>query len=80
MNMDWKERIVPDKNILLGKPVIKGTRLSVEHILDRLANGWSEEMILESYPFISRDDILAVFAYLNDLVKDGLIYEVRAKV
>ena len=78
--MDWKERIVPDKNILLGKPVIKGTRLSVEHILDRLANGWSEEMILESYPFISRDDILAVFAYLNDLVKDGLIYEVRAKV
>ena len=80
MNMDWKERIVSDKNILLGKPVIKGTRLSVEHILDRLANGWSEEMILESYPFISRDDILAVFAYLNDLVKDGLIYEVRAKV
>lgn len=78
--MDWKERIVSDKNILLGKPVIKGTRLSVEHILDRLANGWSEEMILESYPFISKDDILAVFAYLNDLVKDGLIYEVRAKV
>ena len=78
--MDWKERIVSDKNILLGKPVIKGTRLSVEHILDRLANGWSEEMILGSYPFISRDDILAVFAYLNDLVKDGLIYEVRAKV
>ena len=78
--MDWKERIVSDKNILLGKPVIKGTRLSVEHILDRLSNGWSEEMILKSYPFISRDDILAVFAYLNDLVKDGLIYEVRAKV
>jgi len=75
-----KERIVSDKNILLGKPVIKGTRLSVEHILDRLANGWSEEMILKSYPFISKDDILAVFAYLNDLVKDGLIYEVRAKV
>jgi len=64
--MDWKDRIVSDKNILLGKPVIKGTRLSVEHILDRLANGWSEEMILESYPFISKDDILAVFAYLNN--------------
>jgi len=62
LNMDWKERIVSDKNILLGKPVIKGTRLSVEHILDRLANGWSEEMILESYPFISKDDILAVFS------------------
>jgi uncharacterized protein (DUF433 family) len=78
--MDGKERIVSDKNILLGKPVIKGTRLPVEHILDRLANGWSEEMILESYPFISKDDILAVFAYLNDLIKYGLIYEVSAKV
>ncbi|TVQ42873.1 MAG: DUF433 domain-containing protein [Saprospirales bacterium] len=78
--MDWKDRIISDKNILLGKPVFKGTRLSVEHILDRLADGWSEEMILESYPFISKEDILAVFAYLNDLVKDGLIYEVRAKV
>jgi len=77
--MAWKERIISDKNILMGKPVIKGTRISVEYILDRLANGWSEEMILKSYPFITKEDILAVFSYLNDLVKDGLVYEVRAK-
>lgn len=38
--MDWKERIVFDKNVLLGKPTIKGTRISVEFILERLADGW----------------------------------------
>lgn len=78
--MNWKERIISDKNILMGKPVIKGTRISIEFILDRLANGWSEEMILQSYPLLVKEDILAVFSYLNDLVKDGLVYEVRTKI
>lgn len=41
--MNWNERIVSDKNVLLGKPVIKGTRISVEFILERLADGWNEE-------------------------------------
>lgn len=77
--MDWKERIISDKNVLMGKPVIKGTRISIKFILDRLANGWSEEMILQSYPLLTKEDLLAVFSYLNDLVKDGLVYEIRAK-
>ena len=77
--MNWKERIISDKNVLMGKPVIKGTRISIEFILDRLANGWSEEMILKSYPLLTKKDLLAVFSYLNDLVKDGLVYEIRAK-
>jgi uncharacterized protein (DUF433 family) len=76
--MNWQDRIVSDKNILLGKPTIKGTRISVEFILDRLANGWSEQMLLESYPHLTKLDIQAVFAYLNDCVKDGLLVEVRA--
>ncbi|MGY6520221.1 MAG: DUF433 domain-containing protein [Mongoliitalea sp.] len=78
--MNWNERIISDKNVLMGKPVIKGTRISIEFILDRLANGWSEEMILQSYPLLTKEDLLAVFSYLNDLVKDGLVYEVRTKV
>ncbi|UJP66328.1 DUF433 domain-containing protein [Mongoliitalea daihaiensis] len=77
--MNWKERIVSDKNVLMGKPIIKGTRISIEFILDRLANGWSEEMILQSYPLLTKEDLLAVYSYLNDLVKDGLVYEIRAK-
>jgi len=78
--MDWKERIVSDKNILLGKPTIKGTRISVEFVLERLANGWNEEKILDAYPHLKREDIQAVFAYLNDCVKDGLMVELRAKI
>ena len=77
--MKWKKRIVSDKNILLGKPVIKGTRISVEFLLERLADGWTEEKILQSYPQLEKKDIQAVFAYLNDCVKDGLIVEIRSK-
>ena len=77
--MNWNERIVSDKKILLGKPTIKGTRISVEFILERLANGWSEEKILQSYPHLKKEDIQAVFAYLNDCVKDGLMVEIRNK-
>lgn len=78
--MNWQDRIVADKKILLGKPVIKGTRISIEFILDRLANGWSEQTILESYPHLAKEDIQAVFAYLNDCVKDGLMVELRPKL
>lgn len=75
--MDWNERIVSDKAVLLGKPVIKGTRISVEFIIERLAYGWTEEKILESYPHLERQDIQAVFSYINDCVKDCLILELR---
>lgn len=78
--MDWKSHIISDKKILLGKPTIKGTRISVEFILERLADGWTEEKILESYPHLKRRDIQAVFSYLNDFVKDGLMVELRNKM
>jgi uncharacterized protein (DUF433 family) len=48
--MEWQDYIVSDKNILLGKPTIKGTRLSVELILELLSTGWTEQMLFESYP------------------------------
>ncbi len=77
--MNWHERIVSDKNVLLGKPVIRGTRISIEFILERLANGWNEEQILQSYPHLKKEDIQAVFSYLNDCIKDGLMVEFRNK-
>jgi uncharacterized protein (DUF433 family) len=77
--MDWQKRITADKNILLGKPTIKGTRISIEFILERLANGWTEEKLLNSYPHLEKEDIQAVFSYLNDCVKDGLVVEPRSK-
>ena len=61
--MNWRDQIVTDPAILVGKPVIKGTRISVELILGWLANGWTFEQVLESYPHITRDDIQAALAF-----------------
>jgi uncharacterized protein (DUF433 family) len=68
------DRIVLDPAILAGKPVIRGTRLSVELIIGLLADGWSEADIVENYPGIGPDDILACLAYARDRLKDERIY------
>lgn len=57
--MNWQERIIIDPNILVGKPVVKGTRLAVEFIVDLLAQGWAEAEILRNYPGLTADDIHA---------------------
>lgn len=72
--MNWEERIVSDPRILVGKPTIKGTRISVELIFERLAAGWTEAMILESYPSLKREDLQAAFAYADSCFKDGLMF------
>lgn len=75
---NWEEYIVADPNILLGKPIIKETRISVEFVLERLATGWTEIEILENYPRLSQESIKAVYAYVYDCMKDGLLFP-RAK-
>lgn len=72
--MNWKDHIISDKEVLLGKPTIKGTRLSVEHIIGLLAQGWSEAQILESYPRLTKESLQAVFAYIQECMKDGLLF------
>ncbi len=52
--MKWKSHIEVNDNVLVGKPVIKGTRISVEHIVNLLASGWSENQILENYPRLKK--------------------------
>lgn len=72
--MNWQDYIHSDPKIVAGKPVIKGTRLSVEFILGRLADGWSEQMILESYPRLTPESLQALYAYLLEMAKDGMLY------
>ncbi|MBS1515056.1 MAG: DUF433 domain-containing protein [Bacteroidetes bacterium] len=72
--MDWKNFIHSDKNILSGKPVIKGTRISVEFILNLYSQGWSEEDILNEYDHLTRESLRAVFAYLEDCIKNDFLY------
>lgn len=62
-NATWKERIERNPDILFGKPVIKGTRLAVDLIIDLLSWGWSESDILENYPGVTREDIKACLSY-----------------
>ena len=68
--MEWRDRITSDPAVLVGKPVVKGTRISVELILGCLANGWTYEQILESYPHITREDILAALAFAAEMMRD----------
>jgi len=64
--MDWKEKITIDEEVMLGKPVIKGTRLTVEFIVGLLAHGWSEQSIMENYPGTTREDIFACVEFAQE--------------
>ncbi len=64
--MQWQEYIISDKKVLLGKPVIKNTRISIELILELLSTGWTEEMIFESYPQLTSVHMRAVLSYQKE--------------
>jgi uncharacterized protein (DUF433 family) len=73
-NQSYKERITVDPDIMLGKPFIKGTRITVELILRKLSEGMTFEDILIAYPHITKDDILAAISYSADVIsKEELI-------
>ena len=72
--MNWQEYIVSDKEVLLGKPTIKGTRISVEHIVGLLAQGWTENEVLENFPRLTKESLQAVFSYIQDCIHDGLLF------
>ncbi len=63
------EIIVRNPGILAGKPVIRGTRISVEFILSLLADGWSADDVLENYPHLSKEQIAACLLYARDLLQ-----------
>jgi uncharacterized protein (DUF433 family) len=66
--MKYTDRIVSDAKIMLGKPVIKGTRITVELILKKLSEGMTIEELLEAYPHLTKEDILAVLSYSADVI------------
>lgn len=74
--MDWKERIVIDPEIMVGKPVIRGTRISVEFILDLLSRGWTTEQILEEYDHLTPEDLQACLAYASAVLNSEKVYPI----
>ncbi|MCK5521620.1 MAG: DUF433 domain-containing protein [Thiomargarita sp.] len=61
--MNYYERIITDADVMLGKPVIKGTRITVELILRKLSDGMDLKVLLECYPRLVQEDVLAVLSY-----------------
>jgi uncharacterized protein (DUF433 family) len=72
--MTGHPRIALDPNVLTGKPVIRGTRLSVEFIIGLMAEGWSEADILENYPGIAHEDVIACLAYARDALSSEKVF------
>jgi uncharacterized protein (DUF433 family) len=76
MKSAWKKYISSDPAIMLGKPVINGTRITVELILEKLSEGETPEQIVESYPHISKKAIMACLSFASDSVKNETAYSV----
>lgn len=71
---DWRDRITVDPAVLVGKPVIKGTRLAVEFILKLLADGWTLDQILANYPGVTVEDIRACIAYAKEALQEERVF------
>jgi uncharacterized protein (DUF433 family) len=73
-------RITLDPEVLLGKPVIRGTRLSVEFVIGLMADGWVEAELFANYPGISRDDIIACLAYARDVLSSERVFRAQPEM
>ncbi len=76
--MNWQKRIVIDPDVLGGKPIVKGTRLAVEFIIELLANGWTKEEVFRNYPGLTEEDVNACLGYVSHLLHEEKIYPLLA--
>lgn len=79
MTVNWEDRIVTDPDVLVGKPVVKGTRLAVEFVIELLAEGWSEAEILKNYPRLTIEDIRACLAYAGARLREERVYPLKVR-
>jgi len=75
--MDWRSRIIADTNVLVGKPVIKGTRITVELVMDLLAGGYTPDQIRHQYDHLTLDDIHACLAYAREVISSERMFAVK---
>ena len=72
--VEWREHIVSDQAILGGKPILKGTRLSVEFVLELLAGGWDDQSLRQNYPSLTEERVRAVLAYAAETFREERFY------
>ena len=75
--MNWQDRINVDPRVLVGKPVVKGTRIAVELVVDLMAMGWTQEQILDGYPNLTVEDIRACLAYASEILHAERVYPLK---
>ena len=76
--MEWRNRIVASPDVLVGKPLIKGTRISVELVMDLLSSGYTPEQIVQQYDHLTLDDIHACLAYAKEVIRSERVYSVKS--
>lgn len=76
--MTWQDRIEVNEAVLAGKPVVKGSRLAVEYLIELLARGWTEHQILENHPGLESEDLRACLAYAHDVLSGEKVYPLTA--
>lgn len=74
MNQKYRNRIVANPRVMVGKPVIRGTRITVELILRQLAQGITVEKLLINYPHLKREDIYAAIEYATEVMEEETTY------
>jgi uncharacterized protein (DUF433 family) len=75
--MNTTEHVIADPEVMLGKPVIRGTRITVELILEKLAAGESVEQVLEAHPRLTREAVLAALAFAAESMKTEVAHPLR---
>lgn len=72
----WKGLITSDPSVMMGKPVVVGTRITVELILEKLAAGETAEQVLDSHPQLSEESIRAALAFALDVLRMDVVYPI----
>jgi uncharacterized protein (DUF433 family) len=75
--MRWQDHITSDSAVLAGKPIIRGTRISVEFLLKLLASGWTHDQVLREYPQLSSEAVQAALLFAAEAVEHELIFPLR---
>jgi uncharacterized protein (DUF433 family) len=76
--MDWRNRISADPDVLVGKPVVKGTRISVELVLELLAAGYTPEQVRLQYDHLTPEDVQACLAYAREVIRSERVFALKS--
>ena len=76
--MNWTAHIESNPKVMMGKPVIKNTRIPVDLLLEKLAEGETIDDLLEAYPTIKKDDIYAALAFASEAIKNEVVYSLAS--